>query len=105
MPEECSAMATLKPLMRRFTGPAIAAYFLHWGIGFLILMATQIAMAFMSPALHWVQLQLNWELEGASISMRWFAGQIPYGAVPIILGLLIGAYSLRQRRKIHKAAS
>lgn len=104
-PEGLSAMAALKLLVRRFAGPVIAVYFLHWGIWFLIAMATQIVMAFMTPALHWVQLQLNWALSGASISMRWFTQEILYGIVPVILGLLIGGYSLGQKRKIHKASS
>lgn len=104
-PEALSAMETLKPLARRFAGPVIAVYFLYLGIWVLTEMATQIVMAFITPALHWVQVQLDWALSGASISMRWFTHEIPYGIVPIILGLLIGGYSLRQKREIQKASS
>ncbi len=98
-------MAALKSLVGRFAGPVIAAYFLYWGIWWLLVMATQIAMAFMTPALRWVALHLDWALSGASISMRWFTHEIPYGIVPIILGFLVGGYSLRQKRRILKASS
>jgi hypothetical protein len=84
-------MREFKPLAQRFAGPAIAAYFLHWGALILILTGTQVVLALLTGTVNWVaslfgQLSV---IGDETVLVRLLPGELAEGAVPLFAGLFI----------------
>jgi hypothetical protein len=90
-------------LFRRFAGPVIAAYLLHLGMWLLLLTGTQVVLALLTRTVNWLAMALFRQfsaVEQEEVFLRPLAGELAYGIVPIILGLLVGWWVWHRRRRI-----
>ncbi len=93
----------LHRLLRRFVLSAIAAYLLHWGVWVLIFEAEQIILSEVTKVLTWVADHSPagfLRTEGVYWSARVVAADAASeGFLPIVLGLLIGWWLLRRKKR------
>lgn len=88
-------------LTKRFAGPVIAAYLLHWGVWWLIFVVTQGVMVVLTNTLDWIasgvfgsfQLVERESMPGLLAIPEELLG----GVIPLIFGLLVGWWILRHR--------
>jgi hypothetical protein len=89
--------------VRRFAGPVIAVYLLHWGLWSLVHEAAQLTMSVLTSALIWITDHFFGGfplIERAGWSAHWLAiDSATYGLLPIVCGLLIAAWIWQRRRK------
>jgi len=93
------------PLARRFAGPIVAAYLLHWGLWWLVQLTEQIVLSILTKVLNWFADLANFQrIEEASWPARWLAMQLGDSIIPILAGLLLGWWVLRSKNKSMPAA-
>ena len=101
-------MANLKPLIRRFAGPAIAAYLLHWGLWSLVMEAEQVILSALTRTLNWVADHFLGgfpRVETAFWSARLLVVEVcTWGFIPILLGLLLGWWLMHRKRRLQSPA-
>lgn len=96
----------LRPLLRKFAVPAIAAYLLHWGAWTLVFEMEQIIQSELTKIITWMgdHSPVGFpRVEGVSWSARLVATEAASeGLLPIALGLLIGWWVLSRsgRRRL-----
>jgi len=96
------AVATPGVLFRRFAPAVIAVYLMHWGVWELLFVAEQLVMAALTRTINWVALTMFHSFSSVweeVVSGKYLLQQVAIGVVPIILGLLVGWWVLRRRRK------
>ena len=92
----------VKPLFLRFAAPILAAYLLHWGVLALLFIAEDVVMAALTKTVNWVASSMFasfWSIEEETLSVRLLPAPLADGIPPLVLGLLIGWWVLRRRRK------
>jgi hypothetical protein len=86
-------IAALKPLVRRFAAPVIAAWLLHMGIWWFIVFVVQPSlMSVLTKTVNWLILHLTagaWPIEEKSWPSLLTAYQMPEVIVPVIVGLMM----------------
>jgi len=93
--------------VRRFIGPVIAAYLLHWGIWALTLQVEQIVMSALTRIFNFLgDIFGTAHIEAAMWSVRLNAGNaVAYGLLPVAIGLLAGFWVLQRKRKLLRTTS
>jgi hypothetical protein len=95
----------LKPLARRFAAPALAAWLLYIGAWLVLFAIEQPVMAFLTQTVGgFVEHFLDSMVEKTSWSTRLFAQNMAEGVVLILLGLLVGSWVVRRKKKIPQIA-
>lgn len=95
----------VKPLVRRFAAPVVAAWLLHMGIWyFVVFVAEPSAKSLLTKTVNWFieHFSAAWPIEEMSWSPRLLAYQMPEVIIPLVVGLLIGWCVLRRKAKIPK---
>ncbi len=96
-------MDVIKPLVRRFAGPVIAAYLLHWGIWTFVFDAVEILMSMLTRILTWLADHSPAgfpRVEREFWFARYLAAQTAwYGLLPIALGLVVGWLIFRGKNR------
>lgn len=92
--------------VRRFVGPVIAVYLLHWGLWSLVTDLTQIAMSGITQAFNWfADLFGVGRIETAAWSLRWLASEgTSWGLLPIALGLLVAWVVFMRKQQQHSTS-
>lgn len=95
-------MAHLTSRARRFAGPVIAAYLLHWGMWTLLLTGTQVLLAFLTGSVNWLAALFGQfsVVEQETFLFRPLPGELLEGIVPIVVGLLVGWWVLYRKGSI-----
>lgn len=98
-----ATIPAVKPLIRRFAAPVIAAWLLHMGVWWLIVFeAEPFALSVLTKTVNWFIDHFTaraWPIEEMSLPSRFMAYQTAEGVVPIFAGLLIGWWVLRRKAK------
>jgi hypothetical protein len=90
-------MESVKPLVRRFAAPVVAAYLLHWGVWMLLLVAEQVVMAGLTQSVNWVATEFFGKfafIEEWTVSTHFLPIQVSEGVIPIAAGLLVGYWTM-----------
>ncbi len=95
-------MTEFKPLAKRFAGPMIAAYLLHWGVWSALLTGTQVVLALMTRSVNWFAALFGQVsvVEQETVFFQLLPAELVEGIVPIIAGLLVGWWVLYRERRI-----
>jgi len=101
-------IAGVKPLVRRFAAPVIAAWLLHMGVWwFIFFVADPSIMSVLTKTVNWLTEHFSataWPIEEMFWSPDFMAYQMPEVIVPIIAGLMIGWLVFRRRQRTPKAS-
>ena len=88
-------------LFRRLAPAIVAAYLLHWGVLDLLFVVDQVVLSALTKTVSWLALAIfhNFSFVEVGVAWRYLLPQIAIGVVPLILGLLVGWWVWRRRRK------
>ena len=95
------AEGSAKALFLRFAAPVLAAYLLHAAVWTFAFVAEQIVLSLVTRTLNRLaELFGSYSfIDQEMVSVRYLAPEIAYGFIPLILGLFVGCWVLRRRRK------
>lgn len=97
-------MTEFRILAKRFAGPVIAAYLLHWGGFVLLLTGTQVVLALLTRTVNWVAALFGQVsiVPQETVLLRLLPGELAEGAVPLLAGMLI-AWLIWRRKSRNRA--
>ena len=104
---ETGMTLAIKPLARRFSAPALAAWLVFLGAWLVIFAIEQQVMSFLTQTVGWFVDHLPGNLgpvEKTGSSIQLFAQNMAEGAVLILLGLLVGLWVVHRKEKIPQLA-
>jgi hypothetical protein len=103
---ETGMTLAIKPLARRFAAPALAAWLLYLGVWILLFAIEQPVMAWLTQTAGWFIWHLPYwrypysgTVETTSWRISLFAQNMAEGVVLILLGLLLGSWIARRKRR------
>lgn len=91
-----------KPLIRRFVAPAISAWLLYMGVWLVLFAVEQLVMSVLTKAVNWFILQFlsPSDIMGTFWHTRLLMEEAAAGGISISLGLLVGLWVIRKKKRL-----